>query len=65
MKRDFKKALAEYEKISRRGKGLIYFSDMQQIKENCKGDIAEMVMRSIEYGIVIGYRLGKRESQKH
>ncbi len=61
MKRDLKKAKEEYKKLVKRNKGNIYYSDYEQIKEMCKGDIYKMVMTGLEVGIIIGYRLAKRE----
>lgn len=63
MRRDVRKAVKDYEKLSRHNKANIYLSDVSQIIEMCSGDIIKMIMIGIQVGIVIGYRLAK--SEKH
>ena len=63
MKRDIRKAHEDYKKFVKRNKGILYLSDYEQIAEMCKGDVVKMVCTGLEVGIVIGYRLAKREGR--
>ena len=63
--RDLQKLHEEYEKLLEQKKGYIYMSDILQIMKMRKGDIYGMIAEGLEVGIVIGYRIGKREARKN
>ena len=67
MKRDLKKYVIEYEKRFyglKNGKGTIYCSDLQQLKEISSSTI-DLIANSLKAGIIIGYRLGIKEAKKY
>ncbi len=66
MKRDLQKYVEEYKRRffgSKTGKGAIYGSDIEQIFK-MTSNIFDSIAYALEVGIIIGYRLGKKEARK-
>ena len=67
MYRDLRKYIAEYDGFRKRNKygnkHAFYNSDLDQIIDLGKGD-AGIALNALKAGFVIGYRAGKRETQK-
>lgn len=62
MRRNVDKMLEEYQRLEDQGKAKIYYGDLEEIrKRSC--NTFDMVMLAMEFGVVMGYRVGKRESR--
>ena len=65
MRRNIITAHEEYEKLYKSGKGIIYQSDIMQILEIVNNKKYEAICYAIEVGVVIGYRIAKRENKRN
>lgn len=69
MKRDIKKALDQYEKLSNSGQEKLYMSDLQQVAqiaiERSTGNFTfDSICIAFEAGYAIGYRQAKSQAKR-
>lgn len=63
MKRNIDKMLEEYQRLEDQVKAKIYCGDLEEIRRRSCNTF-DMVVLAMELGVVLGYRVGKRESRE-
>lgn len=64
MKRNIEKDFNDYLKLTYRNKASLYPEDALNILQKAKTDIFDIVEISFGVGVMVGYRLAKRERQQ-